>query len=207
MPGEWAAMQRRQGVFWLLTIPHHEYVPHPNASCQWLRGQLEQGESGYVHWQIMVALSKKGSLATIKSIFGDQCHAELSRSSAASEYVWKDATRVANTQFEFGCRPICRNSKTDWESVWESAKTGDIQCVPANIRVQSYRTLRSIASDHDKPVGYERECFVFWGKTGTGKSRRAWDEAGIEAYSKDPRTKFWCGYQGEANVVLGKNLN
>ena len=47
-----------------------------------------------------------------------------------------------------------------------------------------------------------RQCFVYWGPTGTGKSRRAWDEAGVEAYCKDPRTKFWDGYQVEENVVI-----
>lgn len=48
----------------------------------------------------------------------------------------------------------------------------------------------------------QRTIFVFWGKTGVGKSRRAWDEASLEAYPKDPRTKFWDGYQGQTNVVI-----
>jgi hypothetical protein len=43
---------------------------------------------------------------------------------------------------------------------------------------------------------------LFWGKSGTGKSRRAWAEAGLDAYPKDPRTKFWDVYSGERNVVL-----
>lgn len=43
---------------------------------------------------------------------------------------------------------------------------------------------------------------MFWGATGTGKSRRAWDEAGLSAYPKDPRTKFWDGYRGQENVVI-----
>jgi len=43
---------------------------------------------------------------------------------------------------------------------------------------------------------------VFWGPTGTGKSRRAWDEATLDAYPKDPRTKFWDGYNGQENVVI-----
>lgn len=42
----------------------------------------------------------------------------------------------------------------------------------------------------------------YWGPTGTGKSRRAWDEATFDAYPKDPRTKFWDGYRGHRNVVL-----
>jgi len=44
--------------------------------------------------------------------------------------------------------------------------------------------------------------WVFWGPTGTGKSRRAWVEAGMDAYSKDPRSKFWCGYIGQRNIVI-----
>jgi len=47
-----------------------------------------------------------------------------------------------------------------------------------------------------------RTCEVFWGDTETGKSRRAWGEAGLHAYSKDPRTKWWCGYQGQEHVVI-----
>lgn len=187
----------------MLTIPHHEYVPYPCPELSWIKGQLECGTtSAFVHWQIIVAFSSKVSLAGVKRIFGESCHAELSRSEAANEYVWKESTAVPNTRFEFGHKPIRRNSKTDWESVWEAAKRGDILAAPASIRVQSYRTLRAIATDFEKPVGIIRTCFVFWGRTGTGKSRRAWDEAGMDAYSKDPRTKFWCGYQSEANVVI-----
>lgn len=135
-------------------------------------------------------------------MFGDSCHAELSRSSAAIEYVQKEETRVDGTGFEFGSKPISRNSKVEWESVWSAAKSGDLSKIPPHIRVVNYRTLRTIGSDFARAIGMERKCYVFWGKTGTGKSRRAWDEAGLEAYSKDPRTKFWDGYQMERNVVI-----
>lgn len=48
----------------------------------------------------------------------------------------------------------------------------------------------------------EKRIVVFHGPTGSGKSRRAWAEAGYDAYSKCPRTKWWTGYQGHANVVI-----
>lgn len=74
--------------------------------------------------------------------------------------------------------------------------------IPSDVRVLHYRTIRSIASDFAEPYPVERKCLVFVGPTGTGKSRRAWDEAGISAYPKDPRTKFWCGYSGQEHVII-----
>lgn len=66
----------------------------------------------------------------------------------------------------------------------------------------NYRTIRGIAADYVRPAAIIRTVYVFWGRSRTGKSRRAWDEAGLDAYPKDPRTKFWCGYQDEKHVVI-----
>lgn len=196
-------MSRRQGIFWLLTVPHPDFLPFLPNGVTWVKGQLERGDNtSYLHWQIVVAFAGKLSIRGVKSIFGDSAHCELSRSSAANDYVWKEATSVPNTKFELGVKPICRNSKTDWESVWDAAKSGVFTTVPAHVRVVNYRTLRTIASDHAVCIGMERSIYVFWGRTGTGKSRRAWDEAGLEAYVKDPRSKFWDGYSAQEHVVM-----
>lgn len=48
----------------------------------------------------------------------------------------------------------------------------------------------------------EKSTNVYWGKTGTGKSRRAWDEATFDAYPKVPTNVWWCGYRGQCNVVI-----
>lgn len=53
-----------------------------------------------------------------------------------------------------------------------------------------------------EPIGVEKTVQVFWGPTGTGKSKRAWEEATTEAFPKDPRTKFWDGYRGQCSVVI-----
>jgi len=194
--------QRRQGIFWLLTIPHELFLPYTPPNVQYIIGQLEKGkESGYCHWQIMVAFKSKQSLNGVRQTFGN-CHAELSRSSAATAYCQKEETAIEGTQFEYGAKPFSRNVKVEWESVWSAAQSGDLSRIPANVRVVNYRTIRAIGSDYSRATGMERECLVFWGKTGTGKSRRAWDEAGMDAYCKDPRTKFWDGYQDEENVVI-----
>jgi len=140
-------------------------------------------------------------------------HWEQSRSQAARDYVWKEATRVEGTQFEIGAEPRRRNNGADWEAVRSSAIAGDLLAIPADIYVRYYRycfvnfrSLCSIASDHARPMAIVRETYVFWGSTGTGKSRRAWEEAGLSAYAKDPRSKWWCGYQGQTSVVIGTFL-
>ena len=96
-------IQRRQGIFWLLTIPDYCFVTYLPPGCTYITGQLETAPTtGYVHWQLLVATSKKASLAQIKEIFGAECHGELSRSSAAQQYCQKEESRIEGTQFELG---------------------------------------------------------------------------------------------------------
>lgn len=192
-----------QAQFWLLTIPHADFLPfkHPNVS--WIRGQLESGNTtSYLHWQLAVRFVRPVRLGCVKSTFGTTCHAEPSRSAAANAYVWKDETRVDGTQFELGEVAFKRNCKADWAAVLDNAKRGRFDDIPPDIVVRHYGNLRRIASDHSVPVAIEREAVCYWGRTGAGKSRRAWEEASLQAYPKDPRTKFWDGYRGQKHVVV-----
>lgn len=192
-----------QGLYWLLTIPHAQFTPYLPPGVAYTAGQLELGgNTNYLHWQLLIAMDKKCRLAHIKKLYGDGIHAELSRSSAARDYVWKDDTAVAGTKFELGTFKLRRNNSKDWDSIRDSAKRGRLDDIPADVYVRNYSSLKRIATDHMEPVGIEREVFVFWGRTGTGKSRRAWAEAGLDAYPKDPRTKFWDGYRNHAHVVI-----
>lgn len=186
----------------MLTIPQPDFLPFLPSGCAWIRGQLELAASGFLHWQIIVAFSSRQRLRGVKSVFGSTCHAELSRSAAAVDYVWKEDTRVDGTQFDLGNKPINRAVAADWAKIRASAVSGDLLEVPDDIYVRCYHQLRSIGKDHLRPVPMERTCFVFWGRTGTGKSRRAWEEASMDAYPKNPRSKFWDGYRDHELVVM-----
>lgn len=133
---------RRQGRYWLCTLPaqdeDRETLVFPHSlpdSCAYICGQLEEGlESGYLHWQFLVCFKRKVSLRSLQESFPGG-HYELSRSRAAEEYVCKEATRVGDSNFLLGERPIRRNSGEDWERVWELAVSGKFLEIPANIRV------------------------------------------------------------------------
>lgn len=194
-----------QGIYWLLTIPEDAYERPSTLPKQisWIKGQLEVGQdTGYRHWQLMVGMRRKCRLAAIKKLFGERCHAELSRSAAADNYVCKEETSVAGTRFELGEKPIKRNDPKDWDKIRVLARAGKLEDIPGDIYVRCYNQLRRIATDHLQPVAIERTVVCYWGKTGTGKSRSAWSEAGESAYPKDPRSKFWDGYRGQENVVM-----
>lgn len=196
-------MVNNQFRYWLLTIPQHAYMPYLPPGILYLRGQLESGHTtGYLHWQLLAIFSRGVRLAKVKSLFGDTVHAEPSRSNAADDYVWKEDTRVAGTQFELGIRPMARNNPRDWDRVKAAAISGDLSTIPSDVFIQHYRSLRTISADYATPIAMQREIFVFWGPTGVGKSRRAWELAGPNAYPKDPNSKFWDGYRGAESVVM-----
>lgn len=193
----------QQGIYWLLTIPHASFTPYLPPGVAYIKGQLElSNETQFLHWQILVACNTKCRLAAVKRIFGEQVHAELTKSSAANDYVWKEDTRVDGTQFELGQLKFKRNCSTDWATVLRDAKRGRLDDIPADVVVRHYGNLRRIAMDNLAPVAIVRRIVVYWGPSGTGKSRRAWHEAGLDAFPKDPLTKFWDGYQGQKHVVI-----
>lgn len=196
-----------QGRYWILTISCNENQWSPSTFSElpepicYIRGQQECSESGYLHWQILVVFSRKVRAGRVQSIFGC-CHSELTRSEAAQDYVWKEDTRVAGTKFEKGQLPISRARVIDWDRIRESAIHRKWEDIPSDVFVRNYSALRRIAADFAVASPMEREVVCFIGKTGVGKSRRAWEEAGLDAYPKGCTTKFWDGYTGQQHVVI-----
>lgn len=116
------AMPTQQARYWMLTIPANtHWMPCLNATLTWLRGQLEEGAGGYRHWQVVVGAAKKLTLGQLKVHFPNESHCEPTRSDAADEYVWKEESRIPDTQFELGAKSLKRNAPADWDKVWEHA--------------------------------------------------------------------------------------
>jgi len=86
--------------------------------------------------------------------------------------------------------------------VWSSAKSGDLLAIEPDVRIRYYRTFCAIASDYAATPAVVRTVNVFWGVTGSGKSREAWTLGGMDSYCKDPRSKFWCGYRDQRTVII-----
>lgn len=196
-------MPSEQARYWIMTIPYEDFTPFLPPNCEYIKGQLEMGTSnGYLHWQIVVYYPRKVTLHYVKMIFGDRCHAEICRSAAANDYVWKEDTRIMGTQFELGTPSVKRNSVKDWDLILSNAREGKFDGIPSDILIRCYGNLKRIRVDSLQAEPIPKRVFCYWGKTGTGKSRRAWELAGYSAFPKDPNTKFWDGYSGQRTVVV-----
>jgi len=190
--------------YYILTQSAEKHVFAPfclPVGVAFMYGQLELPESGYLHWQFVLYTENKCRSSFVRRVF-PSAHVEVTRSSRAESYCQKDASGVEGTQFELGVRPFRRNKKADWDRIWDDAKAGKILDIPSDVRIRCYSTIRRIEKDYMEPQAIEKQVQVFWGTTGTGKSRRAWEEAGLDAYPKDPKTKFWDGYGSQRHVVI-----
>jgi len=105
----------------------------------------------------------------------------------------KQETRV-DGPWEFGQRPIKRDSKEDWAAVYEEAKKGNFAAIDPKIVITHYNNLKSIAKDNMVMAKDSEELrgTWYWGVSGSGKSRRAMDEHPT-AYRK-MCNKWWDGY-------------
>lgn len=194
-----------QKKYWILTIAFSEFHP-PRAlpeGIEFIRGQAELGNGGFHHWQIVVAYTRYVTLSKIKTDFGRTAHAEPTRSAAANEYVFKEETKIAGTEFELGELALKRNSKTDWEKIRQSALNGHLHDIPGDIYIKHYANLRRIEKDNqtNKNRGVQQVHFLY-GPTGTGKSHLAHELVGECYYEKQPSTKWFDGYNGQSNVLI-----
>jgi len=132
-----------------------------------------------------------------------------SRSIAAETYVEKLESAVEGTYFSVGKKPFKRNSKKDWAAILRSAQAARFSEIPEDVYIRYHRgiailtiAIRNIAVESSTNVFVVRSAKFFYGATATGKSHTAWEEAGADAYSKDPGSRWWCGYRGQKNVIV-----
>lgn len=200
-PGGTRILPQQCGILGIEDLPGVQ-VEQPSHSLE-VRGVRDQiDREGFKHWQIVCNFSRAVRRKAVKDIFGRECHAEPTRSEAANSYVWKEETAVEGTRFEFGKPRVNRGDRKDWDAIKSACRDGRLDDIPSDIYVRCYNAIKRISVDNLKPIAVERNVFVFWGATGVGKSREAWNRAGLEAYPKDPRSKFWDGYQNQRHIVI-----
>lgn len=124
----------------------------------YLCGSLEKcPTTGKPHIQFVFHLPKPGKRAT--AVFKLDKGASYTMGNADNyyaehgyEYSAKPETHI-DGPWKFGTRPMKMNSKVDWDKVWDNAKTGNIDDIPASIRIRYYGNIKRIEKDHMRVNG------------------------------------------------------
>lgn len=172
------------------------------TAARYVVGQLEKGETGNLHIQFFANYEKPKRLAALLK-FDPKIHGEkVKYNNGADRYCMKEETRVEGP-WEFGKRPIKRDSKTDWSEVWRLAAKGEIDKIPSPIKVIHYNKLKAIAKDHIKPKDADHLRGIWiTGPAGSGKSRYVRENIPPEELYDKNCNKWWDGYLTQKYVVL-----
>lgn len=170
------------------------------TECRYYVIGKEIGEAGTPHLQCYFQCGSKRTLCQLKRRVGDRAHCEVARGSAEQNRAYC----TKEDDFVEGGSPIERGSRSDVAGLvakfrggysWEEALESD----PA-LCARYPRFVDRLALKYAKPREWIPDIFVYWGQTGTGKSRRAFEEA------EDPYVhsggQWFDGYTGESDVIF-----
>lgn len=159
------------------------------------------------HWQGYIELSSPKRMAGVKKLLeDDSIHLEVRKGTKeeAIAYCEKLESRIEGP-WEFGHREDKGQGKrSDLDRAVELAKTMNMKEIAKKVP-KTYcmynRGLEKLRNCLKDPRDFKTEVFVFWGKSGSGKSHRASKLCGKDVYWKPPG-KWFDGYDGQESIIL-----
>lgn len=162
----------------------------------------EVGEQGTPHLQGYVSFDKRRTLSYCRNLLSDRAHYEIARGSPSEnrEYCSKEGDFA-----EFGELPSGRGRRTDLAGALTDIKAGRSKREIVESHTHVYAKYPRFISEVSLLFGGRRDwkpaVIVYWGETGTGKTKRAFEEASSDAYMH-PGGGWFDGYDGEEAVVF-----
>lgn len=150
------------------------------------------------HYHAFIYYKNDRSFSKMKKLF-PRAHIEVCKKpKECREYCMKDGDYV-----EFG-EMIHQGKRNDLQEVRKVlADTGKMRDV-VNVATsyQSVRMAETILKYHEKPRNWKPKVYWFYGATGTGKSKTAYEILGSDCYTTLDTGKWWEGYDGHENVHI-----
>ena len=176
-----------------------------DIQCKYIiAGKEHAPTTGRLHLQGFLYFAIVKSAAQVRRLLPG-CHVETAR--GTPEQCITYCSKEDPEPYERGEKPLSQTDKGNlekekWQTIWDLAKSGDIESIEPSIRIRYYSAIRKIERDFMPPVArLAGPCGIWiWGVAGAGKSRAVLDQF-PDAYPK-PRSKWWDGYQGERVVYL-----
>lgn len=165
----------------------------------------EIGESGTPHLQGYAEFTKRHRLSKIKSVLGQRAHIEARRGTAleASQYCKKSDNDFREMGSISGSQ---QGKRTDLENVQKMIRDGRSILEVAEEEFGSFvryeKSIRNYKAMRESKRNWQPDVYVLWGKTGTGKTRKVFEEnEGCDIYMH-PGSSWFDGYYGQSVVLF-----
>ena len=185
---------------------HNNYpntIVEDEIECQYIIYGKEVGDSGTPHLQGLVRFKQIKSLKQAIGLLPGS-HVEATKSlQAAIEYCKKEGDYT-----ERGTPPVSQKEKGEkekrkWKEIREAAEEGRYDDIPEDLRFTNHSLIKAHRISHlrgQSLVDTEVQHEWYYGKSGSGKSRKAREE-NPDAYLKTCN-KWWDGYENEQIVII-----
>ena len=204
---------RNQAKRWVFTCNNPTEADRKICSevaCEFIVCQTECGTNGTVHLQGLVCVRKRCSLIGMRRLFGGVCrfHFEIMRGTVeeAEKYCTKEESRVIDGYSVMrGRRPAPQGARNDLVAIADAIREGRtepeiFELDPGAYLRYSSGIRRALEFDRAKRMWPMHVTWAF-GSTGSGKTRFA-AESYPDAYWKSSENFWWCGYNGESDVIV-----
>jgi len=168
--------------------------------------QLEQGANGTKHIQGFAVANSPTTFTKWKQVIGRRAHIEKTRGTPEENktYCTKEDTRLEGP-WEYGTLPQ-PGQRSDLAGIIRTARDVTIpysSIIDSNPEafLRYHKGILAIRSFSLPKRSWKTCIHWYYGPTGSGKSREANDLA-PEAYWKPGGSKWWCGYNGNENVII-----
>ena len=198
-------MQKARNYCFTLNNYTEEELTHlEDFGGQYIIFGFEEGSQGTKHLQGYCEYENPVTLGRLKKDISDRVHIEKRRGTQeqAIKYCKKDGN-----WWEKGEKKPGQGYRTDLEevaadvqggkSLQEIAEEHPVQWIKYNRGITSLRNTEKRAKWRDV------EVVVYWGETGTGKTREAMKEESIYKLNQNSNGTLWFdGYDGEKTLLL-----
>lgn len=197
----------QQAKHWAFTLNNYteeeyEAIINQEGTAYVIVGK-ETSKEGTPHIQGHAYFQRKVSARKAKSFLGNRCHIEVARNPAASiEYCRKDGDYL-----EIGNAPIKQGKRTDLDTVKAlidgGASINEISQSHFKLWCRYHKCFEQYANQLGATRNNAPEVIIYWGPTGTGKTRRVYEEAtDLWRYPGSSGSVWFDGYVSQRHVLF-----
>lgn len=212
----------KQGKYWLFVINNYttnnvltiRSLVARNENVNYICVGFEVGdEAGTEHLQGYLQLAKKRRGNKVQELLQCKAHIELCKCDWAANYKYCSKTRekdnAPNEVFEVYGVPSKKGQgrRTDLEEIRVKIQKGtsmlDISTEHFGDYIRYHRGFVNYQFLCQEPRDFVTECHIYWGETGTGKTRKAYELAKPDVwFSNSSKLQWFDGYCGQENVII-----